>query len=89
MMQVALQLNTQYYIVNSVYLPPYKDLEILTGGTKSLPEFAHFICKAHVAAEKGADMVSARNLHWISTNEPALVERLGITINFKNLRLCC
>ena len=88
MMQVALQLNTQYYIVNCVYLQPYKNLEIMTGGSKALPEFAHFICKAHVAPEKNADMVSTRNLHWISTNEPVLQARLGITINFKNL-LCC
>ncbi len=89
MMQVALQLQTQYYIVNCVYLQPYKNLEILTGGSKALPEFAHYICKAHVAPEKGADIVSTRNLHWINTAEPELQGRLGITISFKNLILLC
>jgi len=90
MMQVALQLQTKYYIVNCVYLTPYKNLDILTGGTKTMPEHTYFICKAHVASDKGAQLVSTRNLHWIDTSEEELLSKLGITtISFMNLILFC
>lgn len=85
MMQVALELKIQHYIVNMVYLPIYKNLNVLdaVAGKRNTYTFTKFICKAYVAPAEGEKPVTERHLHCISTGEEVLQQKRGMSIEMK------